>query len=316
MGSRQEGVVMTDQIRRTTRKSATSRTPDKPSGEPPIPPPSTPATHAGEPNVFETTIARANGRRSADASLAAATARMPVYQRIADDIRAQIQSGELPEGADLPSEAQMSAHYATSDKTVRVAIGKLRGEGLLETRRGARTKVRATQPFITGDVLAFDPLITRKGKAFHSWDSRDWTPVHEPSQYRDSAGHYHRALAVQPAADVLITRRQLQHSSGVQVIQSVFVPLAVAVTTQLTAPFRPPADLYRAFADAGHELHWRETTACTMPSPDDSATLAIPEGLPLLIHILITLGTDDQPLALEETRLPSHRATIAHRQAT
>lgn len=305
-------MLMSDKARRATRKTGTTKSPQQSTAEP-----STPAGLApriGDQNILETTIARANGRRKSDAILAAATARMPAYQRIADHIRSQIESGELPEGSELPSEAQMSAQYGTSDKTVRVAISKLRGEGLLETRRGARTRVLATQPFITGDVLAFDPSISINGNIFRTWDTRDWSSVHEPSQYRDSAGHYHKPLSVQPAADVLITRRQLMHTTGVQVIQSVFVPLAVAVAAQLDKPFGPPADLYAAFTQAGHILHWREITACTMPTPDDSATLAIPEGLPLLIHILVTLGTDDQPLALEETRLPSHGATIAHRQ--
>jgi len=65
-----------------------------------------------------------------------------------------------------------------------------------------------------------------------------------------------------------------------------------------------PADLYRLFIAAGHELHWQETTAATMPSPNDAASLQIPDGLPLLIHLRVTLNADGVPLALEKPACP------------
>jgi DNA-binding GntR family transcriptional regulator len=86
------------------------------------------------------------------------------------------------------------------------------------------------------------------------------------------------------------------------------------VNTLPDDPFQPPADLYRLFTAAGHDLHWQETTAATMPSPDDAASLQIPDGVPLLIHLRITLTADGVPLALEETRLPADRATISARR--
>lgn len=323
-----EGIpaVMPDRARRTP-KTPNAMTHSTASGDDAPEPPTAvipeqsavvaePAPRFGDANVLEMTLSRATGRRREDALLATATARLPAYQRIADHLRARIESGELPPGSDLPSEAQLRKQYGASDKTVRSAVAKLRSEGLVTSHQGSRTKVRPRPQFVTSDILAFDPTISRTGKRFRSWDNHGWTAVHEPGQYRTSAGHYHTALRVPPAADVLITRRQLLHTSGVQVIHSLFIPLAVAADNALAHPFRPPTDLYATLIDAGHELHWRDTTAAAMPSPDDTVTLGIPEGLPLLIHIRITLDHDNQPLALEETRLPSHRAIIAHTQTS
>ena len=48
-----------------------------------------------------------------------------------------------------------------------------------------------------------------------------------------------------------------------------------------------------------------------MPSPDEAATLDIPDGVPLLIHTRLTRNHDGTPLALEELHLPADRITLA-----
>lgn len=59
-----------------------------------------------------------------------------IYQRIADDLRARITDGRLRRGEVLPTEAELSAQYGTSRLTVRRALGILRDERLLQSRRG------------------------------------------------------------------------------------------------------------------------------------------------------------------------------------
>jgi GntR family transcriptional regulator, transcriptional repressor for pyruvate dehydrogenase complex len=62
--------------------------------------------------------------------------------RVAEDIAAQIQgliiSGDLPEGARLPSERDLAAMLSTSRPTVSQAIRILVVRGLVESRRGPR----------------------------------------------------------------------------------------------------------------------------------------------------------------------------------
>jgi GntR family transcriptional regulator len=47
-----------------------------------------------------------------------------------------------------------------------------------------------------------------------------------------------------------------------------------------------------------------------MPSPDEVATLDIPDALPLLILTRITLTAADRPLLPEELYLSGHRTQI------
>ncbi|MEO3777062.1 winged helix-turn-helix domain-containing protein [Micromonospora sp. B11E3] len=57
-------------------------------------------------------------------------------QRIAQDIRDKVASGEYGPGAKLPSIREMSAHYGVSAEPVRSALLILQAEGLVEGHQG------------------------------------------------------------------------------------------------------------------------------------------------------------------------------------
>ncbi|MFD6638035.1 GntR family transcriptional regulator [Micromonospora chalcea] len=68
----------------------------------------------------------------------------PVYVQLADLLRERIESGEMPAGSTLASEARLSQEYGIGRDAVRMAISLLRSEGLVSTRRGHGTVVRET----------------------------------------------------------------------------------------------------------------------------------------------------------------------------
>jgi GntR family transcriptional regulator len=74
----------------------------------------------------------------------------PIYRRIADQLRSEIESGELGRGSQLPSELQLRERFNASRNTVRDAVKSLIGLGLVETRPGQGTFVtRKIDPFVT-----------------------------------------------------------------------------------------------------------------------------------------------------------------------
>jgi GntR family transcriptional regulator len=74
----------------------------------------------------------------------------PMYQRIADDLRTKIESGELRPGDQIPTEGDLQAIYIASRNTIRDAIKRLVSLGLVETRPGQGTFVlRKIDPFVT-----------------------------------------------------------------------------------------------------------------------------------------------------------------------
>src|SRR6266545_587944 len=59
------------------------------------------------------------------------------YAHVADELRAAIAGGRLRPGARLPSERALAEEFGVSRATIVSAFHLLRGEGLIETRRGA-----------------------------------------------------------------------------------------------------------------------------------------------------------------------------------
>lgn len=58
------------------------------------------------------------------------------YLTIAEDLRRQIATGDIPTGGLLPSESELSRTYAVSRVTVRKALELLRSEGVAAARQG------------------------------------------------------------------------------------------------------------------------------------------------------------------------------------
>ena len=80
----------------------------------------------------------------------------PIYRAIADDLRRQIETGELRPGQQLRTEIELRDHYEASRNTIRDAIKLLITRGLVETRPGQGTFVVETIiPFVT--TLSGDP---------------------------------------------------------------------------------------------------------------------------------------------------------------
>ncbi|PWU43458.1 GntR family transcriptional regulator [Micromonospora globispora] len=66
----------------------------------------------------------------------------PFYERIANDIRTKIKSGELKPGDKLPSISELCRQYGVSTQVIRSAMLTLRAEGLVEGHQGRGVYVR------------------------------------------------------------------------------------------------------------------------------------------------------------------------------
>lgn len=71
---------------------------------------------------------------------------LPQYRRIATELRAAIEHGDLRSGDALPSEAALMDRYHVSRGTARQALADLEGAGLIESHHGRGRYVRQEPP--------------------------------------------------------------------------------------------------------------------------------------------------------------------------
>jgi GntR family transcriptional regulator len=92
----------------------------------------------------------------------------PIYQQIAQHLRARLESREFPPGAQLPTEEQLRETYQASRNTIRLAIDDLAGQGLVIRQPGRGTFVREEiDPFVT--ILTTNPkTVGDEGVAYMS----------------------------------------------------------------------------------------------------------------------------------------------------
>lgn len=77
--------------------------------------------------------------------------------RVIETLRGDIQSGRIPGGRKLPTEAQLTEQFGVSRTVVREAVAALAADGLVETRQGAGTFAVA-QRFAAFSNLAADKI--------------------------------------------------------------------------------------------------------------------------------------------------------------
>ena len=78
------------------------------------------------------------------------------WKRLADHLRQQIQAGQYQYGDRLPSEARLQQEHGVSLTTVRLAIARLRSEGLVENRAPKGTFVVGSSPAELEELGASD----------------------------------------------------------------------------------------------------------------------------------------------------------------
>jgi DNA-binding GntR family transcriptional regulator len=132
----------------------------------------------------------------------------PAYLRIAGDLRAAILSGALVPGARLPSETRLMTQYGVSRTVAKWALSVLKGEGIVEGRRGSGTFVRSVARLVRhahgrdqraadGSTSPFARDAERAGRA-GEWQHR--------SERADADADTARRLGIRPGDPVMSTR--------------------------------------------------------------------------------------------------------------
>jgi GntR family transcriptional regulator len=253
------------------------------------------------------------------------------YAPVAEAIRRDITSGALAPGAWLPSEAQVMQIYGVSRYGAREAIKRLAGEGLIIVVDGKGSYVRTRRERAThADLRGLRRDIDAHGRVrYTDTDTESWHATQDPARHRTTATtDLALSLGVPEHTPVFVYDRLLTHTSTPtptladghgtprRMIHRLYLPVATCtgIPALTQDPFRTPEELYTLLTQAGRELRWVEHVRATIPTPDDTTTLHIPTGLPVLITRRITTDTHTRPLAMEETRRSAEDTQLTYPQ--
>ncbi len=239
-----------------------------------------------------------------------------LYERVADDLRASIERGELRPGETVPPEQELATRHGVARQTVRQALQQLTNEGLLASGRG-RGRIVRSQTRLRWQLSHFED------QARHGEDADAW--AHEVSEQ----GHSPRQevtvsidmpspviaerLSLDPEKDLVVVRRRVRYVDDMpfQLADSYF-PEVLVRGTRLMLPkdvFAPGGLL----ASIGHpQAKLIDEIQIRMPTKEESSRLGLPAGTPIAEHMRTGYGEDKTPLRVMVTIVPGDRHTLVY----
>jgi GntR family transcriptional regulator len=229
-------------------------------------------------------------------------------RQVAAALRAAMDSGELAEGDQLPSERHLAATHDVARNTAREAIRQLAEAGLVTAEHGRGVFVRRK------------PRLMRFGQLRYSKKLRDETglsPFHAEVQAQGRVPnacltsiervappkHIAERLGVNPMTKSVVRRENWYFADAEPVQLGVtYIPWEIARGSVLASGDElGPGDLYARFEDRGHLItHTREEVTARMPTPEEVAGLRMPDGVPVIVLVHTGLDQHHQPFEVTE----------------
>ncbi|SRR6266487_1320175 len=148
----------------------------------------------------------------------------PMYRQIAEDLREQIESGDLRPGAQLPTEIELREHYGNASRnTVRDAIKWLTTRGLVVTQPGRGTFVVETiTPFI---VRLHTPLESKTFEEAVRQQGREPSVSQPRVEVQNADADVARELQIEKGSTVVIRHQQRFIDHSPSSLQTSYYPM-------------------------------------------------------------------------------------------
>ncbi|NGN69223.1 GntR family transcriptional regulator [Streptomyces sp. A7024] len=240
----------------------------------------------------------------------------PTFQRIANDLRAQILAGDIAPGERIASENKLAEQYRTTRPTVRKGIALLKAEGLVVSTQGARAIVRPrprVQMLSTGANFR-DRLQSGKANFNTEIETQGASPeqrilgvaeVPAPSEVAERLGI--------PSGDAVLVRRRLFLVDGEPMQRcDGYYPADLFHGTAMESARRIPGGIAALVEAADGPIGERlarfiEDLDVRMPTPGEADELSIPPGVPLARVMRTAYVASGRAVEVLDSRVPCDR---------
>lgn len=230
------------------------------------------------------------------------TDKTPLWQAIADTLRAEITSGHYPPGDRLPSEAALATRFGVNRHTVRHALAQLADAGLVHARRGAGVFVTARPTdYALGRRVRFSQNLAAAGR---------------------TGSHRFTRLETRPCDALEAQMLDLSPGDPVHVVEGLSLadgqPLALfrSVLPGWLAGFcdqaRDHQSITAALAACGVADYTRASTRITakLANATQAVALRIPQGAPVLRSVAVNLDDRGRPVEYGRTWFAGDRVSL------
>jgi GntR family transcriptional regulator len=239
----------------------------------------------------------------------------PMYRQIAEDLREQIESGQLEPGQQLRTELELREHYNASRNTVRDAIKWLTNLGLVETKPGQGTFViQKIAPFVT--TLTVDPWIGSDGAVYVSEVSKqNREPTFSPVQVeiQEASDDMASTLGITEGAEV-ISRHERRLIDGTPwSMQTSYYPMEFADrgAERLRRARSLDEGTVQYLSDALHirQVGYRDRITVRAPNPIEADFFKLPSDgrVPMYEITRTAYDGNGQPMRVTVTVYPADR---------
>ncbi|MFF4415936.1 GntR family transcriptional regulator [Streptosporangium sp. NPDC001559] len=238
-----------------------------------------------------------------------------LWERVADDLRAEINRGDLKAGDPISPEQELADRHRVSRQTVRQALQQLTNEGLLLSGRGRGRTVRS-QTRLHWQLSHFET------QERHSAEADAWS-----NGVADQGRNPHQDVTVEinvptPKVaerlglnqdDLVVVRRRVRYvdDQAFQLADSYF-PESIARGTLLMQP-RDVSVPGGILASIGYpQVKIVDEIEIRMPTKEESSKLGIAAGTPVAEHVRTGYGEDGKPLRVMITIVPGDRHVLVY----
>ncbi|SDP77993.1 GntR family transcriptional regulator [Halobacillus aidingensis] len=198
----------------------------------------------------------------------------PLYRRIAQQIKEEIQSGIWKEGEAIPTEMHLSKRYEASRVTVRQAIKGLVEEGLLEKVQGSGTYVKEQKiEHNIFELLSFTEEMRRLNKE----------PVNKVLHFelKEAEDHVKRMLQLADGEKVFYVRRQRLVDDIPYVVEDTYLPVSMFPNLSYGIMTGSKYDYIEKEVGMKIKDSFQEVIP-VLPSTDIAEALTVEESMPIL----------------------------------
>ena len=225
--------------------------------------------------------------------------RLPIYQRLRDEIAQQIARNVWRPGEAIPTEAELAASHEVAVGTVRKALDALVADGMIERRQGRGTFVRRPN---------FDRALSRFFR-FQGPDGRQIIPEGRilEREALPAPPPVRSALRLREDEEAIRVSR-LRLVVGKPVLsEAIWLPLRRFGAFLEAEPGEIGDLLYPAYERLCGEIVARaeETLTVSTATTDDAQLLGLDEGAPVIVIDRLAFGYDNQPVEWRCSRGPT-----------